>query len=838
MVNFKSRLKATLVERKIAPQELYESLDRAVDKGPLRPAQEFILREWFLNRHDDRDIIVKLHTGQGKTLIGLLMLLSRLNQGKGPSLYLCPNNYLVEQTCNQASQFGIPFCDISNDIPPEFIDGKKLLITSVQRLFNGLSKFGLGAKSIPVSTILIDDAHTCIEAIKNACTIRFEKSEKAYADLLDLFSSDLEMQGAGTFVDIKNEAFDSIQCVPYWAWHAKQPDAIRILSKNIDSIKVKFAWPLIKDALENCVCAFSGQSVEISPTIIPLYLFGSFSKASQRVFMSATFFDDSFLVKGFEIPAQSIRNPIIFPKEKWSGEKMVLIPSLIDEKLDRSEIVKFIGQKKDSKYGIVVLCTSFGRTKDWESYDCTIATTDDINERLSQFKKLVFKKPLVFANRYDGIDLPDQMCRVLIIDSKPFLGSLYDRYMQNCRSNSIIIESKLAQTIEQGMGRAVRGEKDYCAVILIGAELIKAIHSSKSRRLFSIQTRTQIEIGLEVSEIAKEDVSTTDPLRIFIGLVNQLLQRDEGWKEFYIEKMNEMKLTKDLYSGSLDIILLEKQAENELLVGNHRKAAEYLQKIIDNGDIPEDEKGWYLQEIARILYTVSKSESNKIQISAHKRNRYLLKPQEGMQFTKLEKLSQKRAENIRDWVKDCGSFAELQLHVQEMLSAICFGTHATRFEKALDCLGRALGFDTQRPDKEWKEGPDNLWLVEDNKYLVFECKSEVDLSRAEINKTETGQMNNSISWFEREYSHGNAIFFQIIPTKTISRAAGYNRDVQIIRENNLKKLNKNIHSFFREFALQNFDNLSLEHINTLLVTHNLTVKDFLNLFYSEKPKQL
>jgi replicative superfamily II helicase len=708
MINFKARLKAQPVERKTNPLELYNSLDRAVDKGPLRPAQEFILQDWFTNRRDERNIIVKLHTGQGKTLIGLLILLSRLYQGKGPSLYLCPNNYLVEKTCNQASQFGIPYCEISADIPPEFLDGKKLLITSVQRLFNGLSKFGLGPKSISVSTILIDDAHTCIEAIKNACTIKFEKNEKAYSELLDLFSIDLEMQGAGTFVDIKNESFDSIQCVPYWAWQAKQPDAIRILSKNSDSNKVKFAWPLVKDALENCVCVFSGQSVEISPAIIPLYLFGSFSNASQRVFMSATFFDDSFLVKGFEIPEESIRNPLRFPEEKWSGEKMVLIPSLIDEGLDRSEIVKFIGAKKDNKFGTVVLCTSFGRTKDWESYGCTIATTGNINEHLSQFRKLVFKKPLVFANRYDGIDLPDQMCRILVIDSKPFLGSLYDRYMQNCRSNSIIIESKLAQTIEQGMGRAVRGEKDYCAVILIGAELIKAIHSSKSRRLFSIQTRTQIEIGLEVSEIAKEDVSTTNPLQIFTGLVNQLLRRDEGWKEFYIEKMNEMVVTKDLYSGSLDIILLEKQAENELLGGDHRKAAECLQKIIDNCNIPEDEKGWYLQEIARILYTISKSESNKLQISAHKRNRYLLKPQEGMQFAKLEKLSQKRAENIRDLVKDYGSFSELQLGIQEILSALCFGTHAVRFEKALDCLGCQSAFKNDPPSASKNDPPQAL----------------------------------------------------------------------------------------------------------------------------------
>jgi replicative superfamily II helicase len=839
MVNFKSRLKAQPVERKTDPKEIYGSLDRAVDKGPLRPAQEHILQEWYLNRRDDHDIIVKLHTGQGKTLIGLLILLSRINQGKGPSLYLCPNNYLVSQTCNQASQFGIPFCEVSGDIPPEFIDGKKLLITSVQRLFNGLSKFGIGYKSISVGTILVDDAHTCIESIKNACTIRFDRNDTAYSEFLTLFSPDLETQGAGTFADIKNESYDAIQSVPYWAWQSKQSEVIHILSKYNDSDNVKFAWPLLKDTLASCVCVFSGHSIEISPNIIPLYLFGSFSKADQRIFMSATFFDDSFLVKGFEISEGSIRNPLIFPAEKWSGEKMVLIPSLIDEALDRSQIVKFFGELKTDKFGVVVLCNSFGRTRDWESYGCSIAKKDDIHAHLGQLRKLIFGKTLVIANRYDGIDLPDQMCRFLVIDSKPFLGSLYDRYMQSCRSNSIVIESKIAQTIEQGMGRAVRGEKDYCAVVLIGPELIKAIHSSKSRRLFSIQTRTQIEIGLEISEMAKEDVSSTKhPMRIFIGLLNQLLRRDEGWKEFYIEKMNEMILNQTTVSNSLSIILFEKQADDAFLANNPRKAAEYLQEIIDKCDIPEDEKGWYLQEMARILYAVSKSESNRLQIAAHQKNRFLLKPLEGMLFTKLEKLSQRRVEAICNWVRDCGTFSELQLCIQEMLSAISFGTQANRFERALDLLGIALGFETQQPDKEWKEGPDNLWLVEDNKYILFECKSEVDLSRSEINKTETGQMNNSISWFEREYGHNTALFFHIIPTKTISKAAGYNKEVQIIRENSLRKLTNSVRSFFQEFERQNFDSLSIEHINKLLVAHNLTVNDFSDSHYSEKPKQL
>ncbi len=51
--------------------------------------------------------------------------------------------------------------------------------------------------------------------------------------------------------------------------------------------------------------------------------------------MSATTLDDSFFIKGLGIDKAAIQNPLIYEKESWSGEKMLLLPSLIDESLDR-----------------------------------------------------------------------------------------------------------------------------------------------------------------------------------------------------------------------------------------------------------------------------------------------------------------------------------------------------------------------------------------------------------------------------------------------------------------------------------------------------------------------
>ncbi len=101
MVDFKKLLGTTKTTRTIDPIEIFNNLDKESEKGYLRPAQKAVLERWHNEFREKKDVIVKLHTGQGKTLIGLLMLQSSLNEGKGPALYVCPNNYLVDQIIEQ-----------------------------------------------------------------------------------------------------------------------------------------------------------------------------------------------------------------------------------------------------------------------------------------------------------------------------------------------------------------------------------------------------------------------------------------------------------------------------------------------------------------------------------------------------------------------------------------------------------------------------------------------------------------------------------------------------------------------------------------------------------------
>jgi hypothetical protein len=156
-----------------------------------------------------------------------------------------------------------------------------------------------------------------------------------------------------------------------------------------------------------------------------------------------------------------------------------------------------------------------------------------------------------------------------------------------------------------------------------------------------------------------------------------------------------------------------------------------------------------------------------------------------------------------------------------------------KFEKALQDLGYAIGFLSQRPDKEFKKGSDNLWCVSTDEYFMFECKSEVEDSRSEITKTETGQMNNHCAWFEQEYKTDKVKRILIIPTKNVSKQGSFTHEVEIMRKGKLNSLRDGVKSFFKEFKDYSLTEISDSKMQELLVFHKLDVES-LKKEYSEK----
>jgi len=776
------------------------------------------------------------------------MLQSKLAEGEGPALYLCPNNFLVAQTCKQAREFGVAHQAVESDgeLPESFLTGDTILVTTVHKLFNGKSKFGLGSRSITVGSIVMDDAHACIDHIRDQFLIDIRRDvgeqASAYSELLSLFERELKTQGVGTFHDISSNDRTAYLPVPYWVWSDRIDDVAAILSRHRNTKALTFTWPILKDRLKHCQCLVTGGSVTVYPYRAPVEQFGSYAGARHRILISATITDDSFLVKGLGLSADVVRNPLVDPKEKWWGEKMVLIPSRINETLSRGAVVEhFAKPNRNRRHGTVALVPSSKRCGDWAKYGANQADRRTIVGQVKSLTEGKYEKTLVVANYYDGIDLPDNACRVLVIDSKPFSDDFQERYIVDRRNGSQLVHGRTARIIEQGMGRAVRGEKDYCVVFFIGPDVVRALRSPAQRRFFSLQTRTQIEIGHEISEMAREEIEDgAEPMDVLLETAKQCLSRDEGWKDFYTERMDSMELEGEQYNSAL-LNGLEKEllAERHFEAGAPDRAAKTIQDMLDKKMVEEaSERGWYLQVMARYTYGLSKVDANRLQIGAHKVNRSLLRPKEGMEVMKVETLTrQGRMGRLKKWVTEHESYEDLLLDVDSILGSLKFGVSSDTFEFALDRLAQALGFHSDRPDHDWKEGPDNLWGLLDGKYLLIECKNMVDVRRAEISKDEADQMNRSSAWFTRHYPGLEVVRMMIHPTHKVKSSGGFRDPVSVIRKRELGSLAGAVRSFFVELRGVDFEDISEDSLSKNAAAHKLRVEDICEL-YSRKAFQL
>lgn len=91
---------------------------------------------------------------------------------------------------------------------------------------------------------------------------------------------------------------------------------------------------------------------------------------------------------------------------------------------------------------MVSLVPNTRKAKQYSNLGAICADKNNIFDVIESLKKREFKRLVVINNRYDGIDLPDESCRVLIMDSMPYFNSLSDKYEKKCRPNSEIINKK------------------------------------------------------------------------------------------------------------------------------------------------------------------------------------------------------------------------------------------------------------------------------------------------------------------------------------------------------------------------------------------------------------
>ena len=697
----------------------------------------------WVGRRDEPDLVVKMNTGSGKTVIGLVILKACLNEKKGPAVYLVPNRQLQKQVETTAAQLGIATTREPGDAT--FRRGQAILVVTAAKMYNGLTTFGLrGAanRPIPVGSIVIDDAHACIPDIEAQFAVTLERESSAFDTLLDLFADGLKVQSLPGYAGLtKGEGTQAVP-VPYWDWQQQVESVFTAVDAQSAEPQVKFGWPLIREHLVLCDATFSPSGLEIRLPLPDLSVVPSFTAAQRRIYMTATLADDSVLTTKMGVAPACVTRPIAPASASDLGDRIILTPVETSAEVSVDD-VRTRAVTWAERHNVVVIVPSRARGELWRPYTTEIhdrTTIDSVVQRLNDDHIGL----VVLIARYDGIDLPETACRILIMDGLPERYSPHELVEAVALGGTDAMSGQQVQRIEQGIGRGVRSTDDYCAVLLVDPRLVERLYEAASLSQLSPGTRAQYDLSVQFSDRGRGKT-----MEFFTVAIDAFLSRDPSWVQASKKALEDV--TYDHLAAVPAAATAQRDAFELALARRHLEAKTAFDAVYPT-IVDARLRGWLKQRAAGYLNLVQPVQARDLQRSARIDNNFILKIPNEVSVPRLSAVADQAAATVAHLTSTYTTPRDLQVGVEALLRDLVptveQGSY-NRFENALEHLGRILGFASSRPDQQNGIGPDNFWAIGHDRYWVVEAKSEA--TAAQVSRDYLEQLSHSMDWFEADY---------------------------------------------------------------------------------------
>lgn len=515
------------------PVDFFQDL-RPRKIAALYDQQAQIMRDYAANAIDTQDVAIQGATGSGKTVVGLIIAEWRRRKFQERPVYLCPTRQLVHQVANFAqNQLGLSayaFVGQQADFPPAqktgWRSGEVLAIATYSALFNVNPFF-----SEP-NFIVVDDAHAAEQYIAEYWTVRvsklIEKQRPLFEMLAAILSRAMPRDEHGRLTEGPRGLSDHlwVQLVAGPKVYELESEIAAVLDEAPERSDLAYRWRVLKGNLKACQLLVSPYEIIIRPIVPPTGTHEPFNAAKQRLYMSAT------LGRGGELERLSGRKSIkrLPSPPGWDGHgvgrRFFMFPnasltedetdSFIDQLINTVEPKRALYLTPDDRVSNAVhdrIETSLPDFKVFSAHEIEHSKTPFVGTD---------KAVAVIANRYDGIDFPDDECRLLIIDDRPTGMNLLERYLSEKLTARALFAERTRTRIIQAFGRCTRSAKDYAIVCVTGQKLMDELLLSERRKGLDRDLQAELAFGEEQSKGLSEEE--------FLNLAELFLDQGEDWR--------------------------------------------------------------------------------------------------------------------------------------------------------------------------------------------------------------------------------------------------------------------------------------------------------------------
>lgn len=506
-------------------EELYKELPRMRGAVPgLWLHQGDVLRAYLADHEGTPDLALELPTGTGKTLPGLVISEWVRREGAGPVAYACPTSQLARAVHATAEREGVPTVVLvgpARDWPTAdesaYDSGRAIAVTNYSTVFNSSPKLG------DPRMIVFDDAHAGEQFVGEqfAVDIRRHRDPDAYKQILAALSPLLSGLLRQRLEDDNPDpgAHHQVRLlVP-----ALKPEVLAQLDRALSRLPSPFSYQvaMIRNGLGSCLVYLSYGGLQIRPAVPPTFENAPFSRARQRLYLSATLGAGGELERAFG-RSPITRLPLPEGAQPRSGRRFFVFPELASGDDADALVRRLLAQTR--KAVVLTQDTVDGARQTAAALappGVPILGKADVEHSLESFAKAK-TGILGLANRYDGLDLPHDACRMVVLDGLPNAHSLQERWLGERADAGAALAERVRTRVVQGAGRCTRGPDDFAVVVVRGSDLTRYLNRPDVRAALDPELQAEVEFGFENSTGQTHDE--------IAELVAVFLDHDDAWR--------------------------------------------------------------------------------------------------------------------------------------------------------------------------------------------------------------------------------------------------------------------------------------------------------------------